>query len=460
MDRNTVHLYEALGVPKTATQDEIKKAYRRLALRYHPDKVNVTEVPDHETRFRDIAAAYEVLSDPKKRQVYDKYGMMGVQMAGTDIGAQLIEIESLLCSLFLLVSVLVTLAIIFFSFLAVKVDGKVNWSYTIVFIPLWILDLLAISVVVSQGLRSDKEEDDEEHDHEHEDEDTVPMAQEDRKAKRLREKRRQRLTSNGFILLIVALATVFQILIVKRANDSSSISGPAVFAPYFVIEAIFLILAVIQIAVGLKMAAAAEVPTMAKLLLVFESLWWKAVRLVLAVLIMLRIDDKITCSWALVFFPLYVVGVKYLLQLVFGYRSFSRMQNVEMRQQGQMLMTVGFVVFVLVGTLAYALIGLLAARLDGHSYAVSKVLIPVFIVLSILLCCSGCCLPCMLLASSAGEGEDMMEREGAQIRLVSPNLRIESGNNSNANETASSSSSRRFGRRSNNTSSGSNDNRS
>ncbi|KAF8944679.1 hypothetical protein BGZ52_010350, partial [Haplosporangium bisporale] len=61
MDRNTVHLYETLGVPKTSTPEEIKKAYRRLALRYHPDKVNVAEVPDHETRFRDIAAAYEVL---------------------------------------------------------------------------------------------------------------------------------------------------------------------------------------------------------------------------------------------------------------------------------------------------------------------------------------------------------------------------------------------------------------
>jgi len=386
--------------------------------------------------------------------------MMGVQMAGTEIGAQLIEIESLLCTLFLLVSVLVTLVIIFFSFLAVKVDGKVNWSYTVVFIPLWILDLLAIIVVVSQGLRSDKDEDEEEHDHEHDDEDTTPMAQEERKARKLKEKRRQRLTGSGFTLLIVVLATVFQILIAKRANDSSSISGPAVFAPYFVIEAIFLILALIRIAVGLKMAAAAEVPTKAKVLLVFESLWFKFVRLALAVLIMLRIDDKITCSWALVFFPLYVVGVKYLLQLIFGYRGFSRMPNVEMRQQGQMLMTVGFVVFVLVGTLSYALIGLLAARLDGHSYAVSKVLIPVFIVLSILLCCSGCCLPCMLLASSAGGEDDMMERDGAQIRLVSPNLRIESGNNSNTNEGASSSSSRRFGRRSNNTSSSSNDNRS
>ncbi|KAF9929105.1 hypothetical protein BGZ67_006589 [Mortierella alpina] len=442
MDRNTVHLYEALGVPKTATPDEIKKAYRRLALRYHPDKVNVAEVPDHETRFRDIAAAYEVLSDPKKRQVYDKYGMMGVQMAGTEIGAQLIEIESLLCSLFLAASVLLILTIMFFSFLSVRVDGKVNWSYTTVFIPLWILDAVLVFLIISQGLRpvADDEEDDH-HEHENEDEDTTPMAQEERKAQKLKEKRRQKISGSIFALVIVLLAIAFQILIVRRANDTSSLSGSAVFAPYFVIEAIFLILAAIQLAVAFKVAADAEISVLGRIAIVFEALWWKAVRLVLAVLIMLRIDDRITCSWAVVFLPLYFVGVKYLLQLVLGYRAFGRMPNQEMKQQGQALMTAGLVIFSILGTLSYALIGLLAARLDGHSYSVSKVLIPVFIVLSILLCCSGCCLPCMLLASGAGE-DDMMDQEGAQIRLVSPNLRIESGA-----AGSSSSPSRRFGGR-------------
>ncbi|KAG0206493.1 hypothetical protein BGX28_002076 [Mortierella sp. GBA30] len=466
MDRNTVHLYEALGVPKSATQDEIKKAYRRLALRYHPDKVNVAEVPDHETRFRDIAAAYEVLSDPKKRQVYDKYGMMGVQMAGTEIGAQLIEIESLLCSLFLAASVLLVLAIIFFSFLSVRVDGKVNWSYWKVFIPLWILDAILVFMIVSQGLRPvDIDEEDDTHDHDHEDEDTTPMAQEERKAQKLKEKKRQKVFGSMYALLMVILIIAFQITIVIRANDttsndddnsSSRISGAAVFAPYFILEAITLLFSIFPLVVTVKRAAMAEVSILARIMLVFEALWWKLIRVILAVLIMLRIDDRITCSWGIVFIPLYLVGVKYLLQLVLGYRSFGRMPNQEMKQQGQMMMTVGMVVFVIVGSLSYALIGLLAARLDGNSsYSVSHVLVPVFIVLSILLCCSGCCLPCMLLASGAVE-DDMMERDGAQIRLVSPNLRIENGSTPEAeNSSSSSSSTRRFGRRSNNNNSGS-----
>ncbi|KAG0052888.1 hypothetical protein BGZ83_001973 [Gryganskiella cystojenkinii] len=440
MDRNTVHLYEALGIPKSSSQDEIKKAYRRLALRYHPDKVNVAEVPDHETKFRDIAAAYEVLSDPKKRSVYDKYGMMGVQMAGTEIGARLVEIESLLCAIFIILSVLLVLAIIFLSFLSIRVDGKVNWSYSVVFIPLWILDAVIVLTIISQLARPIDDIDSEsEHEDDHEDETTgearptTTAGREEAKAQKLKERKRQRLTGTIFALVNIILFTAFQIQIVRKANDPMSCTGPEVFAPYFALEGIFFLLALIQLIAALRVASAAEVPFAGKVALVFEALWWKVTRLVLAVLIMLRIDDKISCSWGLVFIPLYLVGLKYIVQLILGYRAFSRMQNIEMRQQGQTLMIVGGVVFVILGTLLYSLIGLLAAKLDGHSYAVSKVLIPIFIVLSLLLCCSGCCLPCMLLASGAGEDE-MVGTEGPEIRVVSPNMRIEgsTGNNSNA----------------------------
>ncbi|KAG0002649.1 hypothetical protein BGZ80_007487 [Entomortierella chlamydospora] len=447
MDRNTVHLYEALEVPKTATQDEIKKAYRRLALRYHPDKVNPAEVPDHETKFREIAAAYEVLSDPKKRQVYDKYGMMGVQMAGTDIGAQLIEIESFLCTIFVALSVLLALAIIFFSFLAVRLDNKVNWNYYVVFIPVWILDFILLAMVVIQATQpvNIDEEDDQE---ENEDGDTTPMAQEERKANKLKGLKRQRIMGSGIALIIILLVIAFQVLIVKKANDPSSISGPAVFTPYFILEAILVIYAIIKLTVRLRSEAYADVPLKKKLIVVFEGLWWKVIRLALAILIMYRIDDRITCSWGVVFIPLYLVGLKYLIQIIASYRSYSKMDNPEMKQQGQALSIVLGVVFVVVGSISYVLIGLLAAKLDGHSYSIARVLVPVFVTLGILLCCSGCCLPCLLLGN-ADMDDEMMEREGAEVRMVSPNLRIENGSAA----PPSPSSSRRFGRRSANASS-------
>ncbi len=63
--------YETLGVSRNASEQELKKAYRRLALKYHPDR---NPSPEAEEKFKQINEAYEVLSDPKKKQIYDTYG--------------------------------------------------------------------------------------------------------------------------------------------------------------------------------------------------------------------------------------------------------------------------------------------------------------------------------------------------------------------------------------------------
>ncbi|KAL5156501.1 Chaperone protein DnaJ [Glycine soja] len=70
--------YSTLGVPKSATGKEIKAAYRRLARQYHPD---VNKEPGATEKFKEISAAYEVLSDDKKRALYDQYGEAGVKSA-------------------------------------------------------------------------------------------------------------------------------------------------------------------------------------------------------------------------------------------------------------------------------------------------------------------------------------------------------------------------------------------
>ncbi len=72
--------YEVLGVSRDASAEEIKKAYRQAALKYHPDR-NRTD-PDTEAKFKEAAEAYEILSDPEKRQRYDRYGHEGLRGAG------------------------------------------------------------------------------------------------------------------------------------------------------------------------------------------------------------------------------------------------------------------------------------------------------------------------------------------------------------------------------------------
>jgi len=72
--------YTTLGVPRGSSDDEIKKAYRKLAMQYHPDKNNGSK--DAEEKFKEITEAYDVLRDPQKRAAYDRYGEAGLRGSG------------------------------------------------------------------------------------------------------------------------------------------------------------------------------------------------------------------------------------------------------------------------------------------------------------------------------------------------------------------------------------------
>ncbi|KAJ7391403.1 DnaJ sub B member 5 [Desmophyllum pertusum] len=76
--------YKILGVLKTAKDDEIKKAYRKLALKWHPDK---NKSPGAEEKFKEISEAYDVLSDKEKREIFDKYGEEGLHHGAPPNGA-------------------------------------------------------------------------------------------------------------------------------------------------------------------------------------------------------------------------------------------------------------------------------------------------------------------------------------------------------------------------------------
>lgn len=77
--------YEILGVSKSATDDELKKAYRKMAKKWHPD-ANPDNKREAEAKFKDVNEAYEVLSNPQKRQMYDQFGTADPQQAGFGAG--------------------------------------------------------------------------------------------------------------------------------------------------------------------------------------------------------------------------------------------------------------------------------------------------------------------------------------------------------------------------------------
>ncbi|CAG8565474.1 9827_t:CDS:2 [Ambispora gerdemannii] len=291
MERDTLALYNTLGIRKAATEEEIKKAYRRLALRYHPDKN-----PNAADEFKSINHAYEILSDPKKRSVYDKYGEMGIQMLDSVAGF-LFDPET------------------------------VKWSAAIVFIPYFIVEAIHLYPNIIE------------------------------------------------YLTILRTSKVYD----EEGNPS------------------------------LK----------AKLRLFFDTFWWSSIRIVLSILVVLKIDGIIKGSWGAVFIPIYLVGARYGLGIIQEYIATSRAEPLQNRGKlDTILKAIGFLI---VGSLFYTLVGLLAARLDGHTgIKISSVLIPVFITLSILFCCTGCCLPCALVNWNVGD-----DLEGTnQLIPISPNRRI------------------------------------
>lgn len=72
-------LYDELEIPVTADPTLVKKSYRRLAKKYHPDK---NDAPDAEEKFKKVGNAYEILSDPEKKRIYDQFGENGLRSSG------------------------------------------------------------------------------------------------------------------------------------------------------------------------------------------------------------------------------------------------------------------------------------------------------------------------------------------------------------------------------------------
>lgn len=143
--------YATLEVERDATPEDIKRSYRKLALKYHPDKAG----PESATKFKEIQAAYDVLSDSEKRKIYDQYGEGGLEamesgmMPGSDLFVEPGQI-CLVIAILLVVFLIAAMVLIFMAFLASFVDGKLggSWNYVKVFSPLFVCDILSVPALI------------------------------------------------------------------------------------------------------------------------------------------------------------------------------------------------------------------------------------------------------------------------------------------------------------------------
>eukprot|EP00967_Tisochrysis_lutea_P065777 scaffold85601_cov31-Tisochrysis_lutea.AAC.1 len=160
-----LRLYQMLGLPRTdATEEEIKRAFRRMSLRHHPDRNPHDDTATH--RFQEVVLAYEVLSCPQKRRIYDWYGERGLRMYETyrayasadgDTTSEKLQLQPLslihllcCCASFIILIITVTFVKLF-----MKLSGNADDSLVILLAPLWLLGILfSASMCASHSHRS------------------------------------------------------------------------------------------------------------------------------------------------------------------------------------------------------------------------------------------------------------------------------------------------------------------
>ncbi|KAL7312462.1 U2-type spliceosomal complex subunit cwc23 [Mucor circinelloides] len=406
MERDTTSLYTTLELTKSATPEEIKKAYRKLALRYHPDKN-----PNCEDQFRSVNHAYEILSDSQKRRIYDKYGSVGLNMADT-MGSTMFldpEVEAIVLAFFCLVSIVIVSVLIWLVFMCLRVDETIQWPWSVVFIPLWLVNALVLWATMYRMKNYDPAKNEElngqfnqqqrpadEEDAEAADEEDGLLGSSQKHISKL-----QHVINQYVPFVHCCLLTLFQIFIVLRLDHVIMWKMIYVFIPFYGYELLN------TLSNGRK--------------------GWhsRSIFVVQMTAILLQLTfEKV--SWAVVFIPVYCSGLYYAYKLWRQYRVFASYPQRQEAQQGQMLVMIASIVYGILAVLFYTVLGLIIRRLDGSSHIkLGLILIPVFIILGIVLCCTGCCFPCMLIVSSLPVEEDVENEQAPQQQpLVHSSRRI------------------------------------
>lgn len=384
--KGSTRLYEILEVEPSSSQEEIKRAYRKMALQHHPDKGGSPE------RFKDISSAYTVLSDPKKKEIYDKYGEEGLKfMESGMFGEEGNELLPILMNprfiglVLLVIFVYVGLLVLVPVFIVVKIDGAVTWNWPSVFSPIWILlaTLLAYSVVIPFVIKKSK------------------------------------LKSVLALLQIIVIILFFAFLCAKL-EGTISWTLAKVFAPLFAREGINFIKSLpsctyksyINKTQSTEGGATPQVYLGCGYFgyLLRQHFWWLH-RVWFLIFLVLRLDLT-SWSWFAIITPI-------LSACVFGVvlkiaddaillRKMAYSSDAEGRASAKSAAMFTTFLAVISAAIVVIFFCLLAARLDGlQPYRLVIVCVPVFIVLGLLVCCCYCCVPCIYCCCLRG-GDPMM----------------------------------------------------
>lgn len=383
-------LYEVLEVDPSSTPDEIKRAYRKMALQHHPDKGGSPE------RFKEISAAYNVLSDPKKKDIYDKYGEEGLKFMESGVlgeeGNELLPIimnPRFVGLIIMIILVFVGLIVLVPVFIVVKIDKPDgSWRWASVFSPIWILlsTLLAYAAITPFVIKKTK-------------------------------------LKSVLTLLQTLLFILFFAFLCARLEGTISWTLAQVFAPLFALEGLSFIRSLpsctyksyINKVQNAEEAHGKTYLGMGYFGFLLREKFWIVHRVWFLIFLVIRLDAVVTWSWFAVITPVLSACVL-SIALKIGddvvlLEALEQSPDEETRQSAKSMMRFTTILAVLASSIVIIFFCLLAARLDGlEAYRLAIICIPVFIVLGLLLCCCYCCVPCIYCCCL--RGGPMMDEEG------------------------------------------------
>ncbi|KAJ1569244.1 hypothetical protein HK096_003767 [Nowakowskiella sp. JEL0078] len=393
-------LYEILGIDRAADEEQIKKVvivFVRMALRFHPDKRGAQDL-DASEKFQKIQHAYSILSDPKKRKVYDEYGEAGVKMT-EQLGDVPYELLGRINLIFFVLTLVVALLIVFPALVSGKADGSLSWPWVAVFSPIFLVDLFIIISISTVAKRGDGNDDNEDDNGFPEDREANSEQRENRK----KDIKKRTYTVVASLLAYYLVFCMFQILIALRL-DNVRLPWWGVFIPWFILEAVHLVTGtmgfIAKIKTGVPIISPAEgtenmsirpLTSSEKVDALISTYAFWVFRIVQAALLISKADGSVI-DWRLVFIPSYIYGVWTFLSVLWILVSSRYVSEPGLRSELFASFLRGIISFFIFGTLIYTGLGLLIARLYNdenelpehlpHHPSALTIAIPLFIVLA------------------------------------------------------------------------------
>ena len=278
-------LYATLEISSNASEQEIRRSYRRLALLYHPDKC-----AGHQGRFQEINHAHDILSNRIKRRIYDRYGTTGLTVYGAMKSEELVNLilndRRLRTVFWLLIITLASLALLP-TLITLKATHIINLQWNILLLPLWIFDMLVMIVgiyIVRLGWSMLA--------HQETLEEGEPVDEQVDRA--------------AFVIGIMVLMILFFGFVVQQTLIAIKLDGWLfwswwkVLCPYLIIESIK---AAYYFVRGVFLMFKSSDNLLTQLLNAFINMRWICMRLSFLFLLLGHLD----ISWTIVFCPIYLI---------------------------------------------------------------------------------------------------------------------------------------------------------